>query len=272
MVIMWQVKIPFKLDEEKEKIILSSYLHNSKGIEELENSLLVFFDNQEDVQVFKTTLSDEKIFVEKVSDKIDWLSKWKKFHRNIKLPPFIIVPSFKKSIKIPKDLKKIVINPSFAFGTGSHPTTKMCIKFLVDVVKKGDRVLDLGCGSGILAICSENLGADKVLAVDIDEIALKEAKKNILRNRCKRITLSNSMDAESEFDIIVCNILLNTILELKPQIENLLKKDGRLILSGILKEQSKDVLSSFSNNFRLLKKRTLKDKNYHWVSFLYQKI
>lgn len=270
---MWQVKIPFNREEEKESIILSSYINNSQGIQECEKELVIFFDKQEDVQNFRSTISDKEILIEKVSEKINWLSKWQKFHRIIKINPFVIIPSFKKNTKIEKGLRKIIINPSFAFGTGSHPTTKMCIKLLIDNIKKGDKVLDLGCGSGILAICCEKLGARDILAVDIDDIALKEAKKNILKNHCKKINLSKSIeDNNIKFDVVVCNILLNTILELKPEIERVLVKGGKLILSGILKEQLDEVLTSFSSNFKLLGKRTMKDKNYQWVSFLYEKI
>ncbi|MCX7990935.1 MAG: 50S ribosomal protein L11 methyltransferase [Proteobacteria bacterium] len=267
---MWQVKIPFKNEEEKEKIILSSYLNNSKGLQESDKDLIIFFENKEDSDGFKSSFTNKEIFVEKVSQKIDWLSKWKRFHKIIRIPPFLIVPSFKK-IKKPLGFKKIIINPSFAFGTGSHPTTKMCIKFLIDEVKKGDTVLDLGCGSAILSICAEKLGALRVFAVDIDEIAIKEAKKNIIKNRCKNISLSTSLEKTDKFDIIVCNILLTTILELKWQIDGALKKGGKLILSGILKEQTDELMNAFSD-YKLLKRRTLKDKNYHWISFLYEKI
>lgn len=268
---MWQVKIPYYNLEEKEKIILSSFLNNSKGIEEQERELTVFFDSLNDLEGFKSNLNSKSIFIEKISEKIDWLSRWKRFHKVIKIDPFIIIPSFKKDIKVEKGKKRIIINPSFAFGTGSHPTTRMCIKFLVEVTKKGSKVLDLGCGSGILAIAAEKLGANYVLAVDIDDIALKEAKKNISKNNCKKITLSHTMGDDNNFDLIVCNILLNTILELKSDLKKSLKVNGKLILSGILEEQEEEVRKAFLKDFKLLKTRRLRDKNYRWVSFLYER-
>lgn len=269
---MWQVKIPFKSDIEKEKIILSAYLNNTKGVEELDDELIFFFDREEDAEKTKLYLSDNVVFIKRVEDNINWLSRWKKFHKVIKISPFLIVPAFNSKIeKTEKFRKKIIINPSLAFGTGSHPTTKMCIKFLAEVIEGGEKLLDLGCGSAILAICAEKLGASSILAVDIDEIALKEAEKNIKRNRCKKIKLAKTIGDDSNFDLIVCNILLNTIIELKDKIYQSLKRDGKLILSGILKDQTDEILEAFSSDFKLLRRKSLKDKNFSWASFLFQK-
>lgn len=269
---MWQVQITFKDEIEKERIILSSYLCSTQGIQEWENNLLIFFDNERNLKKFKETLENKEFFIERISNRINWLRRWKRFHKIVKIKPFIIVPAFKKFVDIPEGYKKIIINPSFAFGTGSHPTTKMCIMFLREIVKKGCSVLDLGCGTGILAICSEKLGASEIFAVDIDEIALKETEKNIKKNKCKKIECSQVIPSNKDFDIVVCNILYNTILELKGEIEKAIKRNGKLVLSGILHNQAEDIIDAYSSNFKLLKSKKMSDKNYLWVSFLFEKI
>ncbi len=270
---MWQVKIPFKNEFEKEKIILASYLNKVSGIEELNDALILNFRAERDAKNTVLSLSSESDFIKKVEEGIDWVSRWKRFHKVIKIKPFLIVPAFKKGVR--KDngyKKKIIINPSFAFGTGSHPTTKMCIKFLVEEIRGGEKILDIGTGSGILAICAEKLGAKEILAVDIDEIALKEAEKNIKRNRCKKIRISKYTVAERGFDLVVCNILLNTVLELKKDILKSLKKGGRVIVAGILTEQKDELLTNFLDKFRLIRKRQDKDKSFRWTSFLFEKL
>ncbi len=270
---MWQVKIPFRNEIDKEKAILAAYLNNVSGIEELEDMLILNFNTEKDAENASLSLNNQDKFIKKVEEQIDWLSRWKSFHRVIRIKPFLIVPAFKKGVVCNKTYsKKIVINPSFAFGTGSHPTTKMCMKFMVEELRGGEKVLDLGTGSGILAICAEKMGAKNILAVDIDEIALKEAEKNIKRNRCRNIRISKTIGSEKGFDLVVCNILLNTVLELKKDILSSLKKGGRLVVAGILKEQSEEIISNFSDKFKLIRKKQGRDKNFSWIAFLFEKL
>lgn len=272
----WQVNLPFKDDIEKEQLLAKLSISNTLGILEKDTELISFFESSSDLENFTHLLRDFSFYSEKVKDRINWNVKWQKFHKLIKIKPFIVfAPFLRKKVSISPPYKyKIIINPSFAFGTGSHPTTKMCIKYLANYVKKRDIILDVGTGSGILAIVSEKLGAEHVLAIDIDEIALKEAEKNIKRNRCKNIFLREtiSSDIDIKFDIIVCNILLNDILKLKDLFSKVIKKGGKLILSGLLREQKKEVLLFYSTEFKYINSMRMRDKNFDWIALSFEKL
>lgn len=273
---MWQVNLVFKNEQEKEIIFSKVSLLNISGIWEKDGELEIYFETQEDLNTLKDLFKDSTVLFNKVSEKINWLIKWQKFHKIIRIRPFLIVPPFlENKIKLtPPYLHKIIINPSFAFGTGSHPTTKMCIKYLIKYISKDAKVLDMGTGSGILAIVAEKLGAKHIVGIDIDDIALKEAKKNIKVNNCKNIDISTSLNSEThnDFDIIVCNILYNDIISLKDIFSKVIKKEGYLILSGILKEQAKNVITHYSCCFSFINAMNMKDKSFEWTALLLKKI
>lgn len=271
---MWQVNLPFENEKQKEFIETRIALVNHSGVWEKDDVLILYFESERDLEDFKKVGVNFSYFIEKIKEKIDWSVKWQKLHKVIRLRPFIVLPPFlNKELTTPYKYK-IVINPSFAFGTGSHPTTKMCIKYLSKYVKKNDVVLDMGTGSAILSIAAEKLGAKQIIAVDIDEIALKEAKKNIKINRCKNISLSNflSPDLIEVFDVVVCNILFNDIIKLRDTFAKVTKKKGFLILSGLLIEQKDDVIKHFSKYFEYINSMKMKDKNFQWVALLFKKI
>ncbi len=145
---------------------------------------------------------------------------------------------------------KIFIDPGQAFGTGYHPTTRFCLEALIKCSRsnKHQRLLDLGCGSGILSIAACKLGFTSVTAVDKDMLVLKIAKENILINNIEQNTCSffSSIEAsEGKFDFIISNILSSTLLELSSLIVKKLKKNGSLVLSGILKSQVKAIKEKY---------------------------
>ena len=155
--------------------------------------------------------------------------------------------------KVPSDNAKIIwINPGLAFGTGHHPTTALCLKKLIDLDLTDKVVLDWGCGSGVLAIASLVLGANRVLAVDIDDQALlstsDHAKKN---NVSDRLITARPEDIPKNFrcEILIANLLTSTIIKLKNAFEHHLSKNGRLLLSGILENQTKQVISALGNKY-----------------------
>ena len=269
---MWQAQILYKNDNEKEKILNRCYFFNINGIWEREREIVVYFEKEEELKEFKKSLDDGDILYRKVRENIKWNSIWKKFHKPLRIKPFFIVPSFSR-VKTPKGYKRVVIKPSFAFGTGSHVTTKLCITYLVKYLKKGWKVLDLGTGTGILAICAEKLGVSEIYAVDIDELALKEAKNNLKINKCKKkIKVERSIDElNNYFDLCVCNIAYDELVKLKPFIERKLVRNGLLILSGLLDNQEKDILEHYLNGFNLIDKKLKKDKNFIWLALVLSK-
>ncbi|NOZ04336.1 MAG: 50S ribosomal protein L11 methyltransferase [FCB group bacterium] len=143
----------------------------------------------------------------------------------------------------------VFINPGLAFGTGSHPTTLMCLEWLVENLTGGETVLDYGCGSGILGIAAKMLGAKTVTCVDIDKRALDVTRQNANLNHCDLVVGSPDQIKSEPFDVLVANILANPLKELAPTLSALVKIGGHLILSGILEDQSSSVESAYRSFF-----------------------
>ncbi|MGE5945460.1 MAG: 50S ribosomal protein L11 methyltransferase, partial [Betaproteobacteria bacterium] len=136
----------------------------------------------------------------------------------------------------------LVLDPGMAFGTGSHPTTRLCLEWLERCVTSGCSVLDYGCGSGILAIAAARLGAGRVAGVDIDPQAVVAARSNAERNGVDALFADSALPVAGEYDLVVANILSNPLRVLAPAICAHVRPGGRLALSGILKEQADEII------------------------------
>lgn len=149
----------------------------------------------------------------------------------------------------------IQLDPGLAFGTGSHPTTQLCLEWIAHQDIKRQSVIDYGCGSGILAIAACKLGAASVFAVDIDPQALSASSENALRNDIEaeilHISLATQLE-QVEADLLIANILSGPLIELAPRFADLVKPGGRILLSGILKHQVNDVISTYHPFFNLV--------------------
>ena len=141
----------------------------------------------------------------------------------------------------------IVLDPGIAFGTGSHPTTRLCLEWLAGGISGGERVLDYGCGSGILAIAAMKLGAAVAVGVDIDPQAVLAAARNAEQNHIAARFLGPDGEPGGEYDIVVANILSNPLKALAPLLSSRVRPGGRLLLSGILEPQAEDVAASYGN-------------------------
>ncbi len=144
------------------------------------------------------------------------------------------------------DAINIELDPGMAFGTGSHPTTRLCLQWLCNAVRAGDRVLDYGCGSGILGIAAARLGAAEVLGVDIDDKALLAAQDNAERNGVRLRLQHSRVELDERFDIVVANILTNPLCVLAPLLAARVAPGGRLALSGVLETQTEQVISAYA--------------------------
>lgn len=140
----------------------------------------------------------------------------------------------------------LVLDPGMAFGTGSHPTTRLCLEWLERSVTPGLSVLDYGCGSGILAIASARLGAAEVVGVDIDEQAVIASRSNAERNGVSARFQDSGRELNGQFDLVVANILANPLKVLAPAICGHVRRGGRLALSGILSEQTGDLIAAYA--------------------------
>ena len=160
----------------------------------------------------------------------------------------------------PGDAVYLRLDPGLAFGTGTHPTTRLCLRWLEANALARSSVLDYGCGSGILAIAAMKLGAPRACGVDIDPLALRAAEDNARRNGVD-VAFAQPGRCEAAFDIVVANILANPLKLLAPLLTEACRPGGTLLLSGILGAQAGEVAAAYSRNFDL----TVASEDETWV-------
>ena len=152
----------------------------------------------------------------------------------------------------------IELDPGLAFGTGSHPTTFLCLRWLDANMPQGAAVLDYGCGSGILAITAAKLGAGKVVGVDIDKRAIRASHDNATQNQVNIEVYLPDAQPEGQFDVVVANILANPLRMLGQMLAGRVKTDGQIVLSGILAEQVEEISALYQQWFDM-KPATIQD-------------
>lgn len=163
-----------------------------------------------------------------------------------------VVPSWCEPID--RTALNVSLDPGLAFGTGSHPTTRLCVRWLASDLHAGERVLDYGCGSGILAIVAAKLGAGLVVGTDIDAQAIRASRDNAARNGVTaKFALPDHplLQRAQPFDVVVANILANPLRLLAPALAARVRPSGRIVLSGILADQADDVIAAYSPWFRI---------------------
>ena len=160
-----------------------------------------------------------------------------------------IVPSWHEAPDA--DAINIELDPGMAFGTGSHPTTRLCLEWLCEAVVPGCSVLDYGCGSGILGIAAAKLGAGEVLGIDIDEKAVDAARDNAARNHAAVRLQHSAVPVGDTFDLVVANILTNPLCVLAPAISARVAPGGRVALSGVLEAQAAQVVEAWAPHIAL---------------------
>lgn len=200
----------------------------------------------------------------------DWAESWKQYYKPVPLGKVTIVPAWEKYEA--KDGEVIIrMDPGMAFGTGTHETTRLVIRLMQDELKGGERLLDVGTGSGILSICASKLGAKTCNAYDIDPVAVKVARENALADGCDNITVGVSdllrgVDLSGgKYDFCVANIVADIIIRMLPDIKSYVKEGSPLILSGIIGERAAEVREAvIENGFTVEKEINEND----WVGML----
>ena len=195
---------------------------------------------------------DANITVSGVNEE-DWANSWKEYYKPIKIgEKIVIVPAWEKYTQQEGEII-VRMDPGMAFGTGTHETTRLVIKLLEKYIKNGMRVADVGCGSGILAICASKLGAAECKAYDIDPVAVKVANENIkdsgLTNvSCEVSDLLRQVDKSQPYDVICANIVADIIIRMMPDVGALMNESSVILASGIIVERSQDVIEAFDEH------------------------
>ena len=184
----------------------------------------------------------------------DWANSWKAYYKPIKIGErIVIVPAWEKYSAEEGEIV-VRMDPGMAFGTGTHETTRLVIKLLEKYIKSGMRVADVGCGSGILAICASKLGAGECKAYDIDPVAVKVANENIKDSGLTNVTcevsdLLKQVDKSGgTYDVICANIVADIIIRMMPDVGALMDENSVILASGIIVERSEDVINGFEDH------------------------
>ena len=198
----------------------------------------------------------------------DWATSWQKYYQPIPVGERVyIVPEWMRGQAVPGGRVPIYLNPGLTFGTGSHPTTQLCLELLERALSPGDRVLDLGCGSGILGIAALGLGAERVIGVDIDPKAVDVAYENAAMNGVGRDRLSvyagnvlgdSKLAAKLEPGqnrVVLANIVADVIIPLSAAAARFMTADGIFLTSGIIDERAEEVAAAMEANGFVIRHR-----------------
>ena len=210
------------------------------GIEQFAEALSKALSQNVDVELELTREKNE-----------DWVKKYQENISAVEVAPFYIHPTWED----PKEgALNIALDPALAFGTGHHPTTASCLKAIASSVKEGQTVLDVGCGSGILALASRKLGAS-VDACDSDEVSVANTKENFEQNGLELHSLwtGSANMATEQYDVVIANIVADVLIFIEKDLNRALKDNGVLILSGILDKYEAKVLRAYKN-YKLIEK------------------
>lgn len=269
-----------KIDEPMERNILDFY-KNEKDFVTNEYAISAYFPNNPYTEKRKVMINEKfsEVFGEKEDiiynidyyelDDSDYEDNWKKYVFTEKISDRFVVKPTWREYEPSEDELMIELDPGRAFGTGTHPTTYLCIQMMEKYIKESDSVIDVGTGSGILMVAAEKLGASEIWGVDIDPDACEVARENLLLNRVSeekaKVFAGNLLNVveEKKFSIVVANILADVILILLDQLEKVVDKDGLVILSGIINDKEKEVLEKAEKlGLELVERREDKE----WVS------
>ncbi len=288
-----EVEDHVSLTEEEMKVMYVDLLPDDIAPDDGTAKIHCYFDEQENLEAITLKIQEMlhrlsefmdvgpgTISFDKTKEE-DWVNNWKKFFKPIQLDDQIVIKPTWETIKNPKNDKIVIeIDPGTAFGTGSHETTKLCIEGMKPYIKENTKVLDVGCGSGILSIIAMKLGAGHAVLTDIDPHAITAAEENFEVNHlpkdCYEVYQGNILEDEAFakslgekcYPVVVANILADVISPLIEIVDQFLTEDGVFVISGIIDTKEKEIAEKLkSYDFEILETRKMKD----WVSMTARK-
>ncbi|PFA64458.1 50S ribosomal protein L11 methyltransferase [Bacillus sp. AFS015802] len=253
-------------DYPSEGVLVKAYLPVNSFLGETVDEIKQGITN---LVTYDIDIGENKVEISEVNEE-EWATAWKKYYHPVKISDkFTIVPTWEDYTPVHSDELIIELDPGMAFGTGTHPTTVMCIQALERIVKEHDSVIDVGTGSGVLSIASALLAADQVRAYDLDEVAVRSARLNVKLNKVQQTV---SVDANNllngvtgQADVIVANILAEIILRFTDDAYELVKPGGYFITSGIIQPKKQEVRDALeASGFKIEEIMVMED----WVAII----
>ena len=250
------------LNADKTKATVSVFLPAERSLSEAK----AFLSERISTLALDATVTTEGMCEE------DWAEAWKKYYHPIRIGRITVVPAWEEYT--PADGELILrMDPGMAFGTGTHETTRLVMEMLSEEITGGERLLDVGTGSGILALAATKLGAKACYAYDIDPVAVRVAKENVEKDGAQNVycgvaDLLDGVDTAEPYDFVVANIVADIILRLLPSLGSVMKQGARAILSGIIGGRADDIRAVLSTyGFTLVREAEERD----WYALLIQK-
>ena len=265
----WELIDPALLQSMPEDVLVKGWLSADETLPEriaaLEGELRALQAADTEELYGKLTLDRQTVA------EADWAEIWKQYYKPFRAGKSLVVkPSWESYAAQPGD-KVIEIDPGMAFGTGTHETTAMCMSFLDDLICPGMKVLDVGTGSGILAMGAALLGAEAVTAIDIDPMAVKVARENVARGGLSEKVSVYEGDllsaAGQDYDLCVANIIADVIMMLASPLKQHVKPGGLFICSGIIKERAEEVVLALENAGYIRLEHTLQGE---WAAMVWR--
>ena len=251
---IWEIIDPHLLDSMPEDVLVHAWFLPDHSFETKYNSLTSLLEKMKKEQPSYGSLSADTRMVSEDA----WAEVWKKYYKPFYAADHLVIkPTWEDFTPCPGD-RIIEIDPGMAFGSGTHETTGMCISILEEIIHGGERVIDVGTGSGILAIASALLGAKRVLAVDIDPDAVRVARENVEHNHVESAVTVVEGDllkkTDEICDICVANIISDIIISFAAPLKSHIAPGGLFLCSGIVKQRTEEVRDALlSANYQILK-------------------
>jgi ribosomal protein L11 methyltransferase len=260
------------VSDEPAYCVIKAYYPESCDIEELQQKIWTYLD---ELRALELPVGSGELTIVPIAPE-DWSSNWKQYFKPLRIGERLVVKPSWETFDAQANDVLIEIDPGMAFGTGLHASTRLCLRLLERYIHPGDRVLDVGTGSGILSIAAARLGAEYVLAVDVDAEAVDIAREN-LRGNAERFDVSlqqridlqvgslDTIQVTEKFDCIVMNIRPNIILPLIPYAVAVLQTGGALIISGILEDESAELIHEIRTCDLLVQNHQVEDE---WIAYV----